>query len=67
MRSEHPWSSIVSLSGRRTPCSSESSSPSTAVPASASGFKAALDLAVDQEATLAAVHVVDDSDAAQQF
>jgi len=30
-------------------------------PASASGFKAALDLAVDQEAALAAVHVVDDS------
>ena len=30
-------------------------------PASASGFKAALDLAVDQDATLAAVHVVDDS------
>jgi acetate kinase len=30
-------------------------------PASASGFKAALDLAVDQEAALVAVHVVDDS------
>jgi len=30
-------------------------------PASSSGFKAALDLAVDQDARLAAVHVVDDS------
>ena len=35
--------------------------------ASAAGFKAALDLAVDQQATLAAVHVIDDATPRSNF